>query len=241
PVLTLPPVGARDPLLELPTIEVAAEAVAGAEPEAQVGAAPLAEADAQAPAEPELRPEAVQADSRPAWHADSPSDSLPDPLLEPLPAPVVGSFAALAEPLVEWPEDGARRILALRLVAAVDRFPGHIVRQALTAEGFVLGKLSIFHRAAPDGRAVVSAASLNPPGSFDPESIDRQRIGGLSLFAVLPGPLPAARALDELLASARNLNDRLQGQLQDERGAPLTPLRAAEMREGLGTPSTHEG
>ena len=37
----------------------------------------------------------------------------------------------------------------------------------------------------------------------------------------LPGPLPAARAFDELLDTARALAHRLGGQLQDERGAPL--------------------
>jgi cell division protein ZipA len=107
------------------------------------------------------------------------------------------------------------------------------VRQALCAEGFVLGKLSIFHRAGPDGRAIVSAASLTKPGTFDKDCIDMQRYGGLNLFAVLPGPLAPAQAFEELLSSARNLSERLQGALQDERGEPLTPMRAAMIREAL--------
>jgi FtsZ-interacting cell division protein ZipA len=141
--------------------------------------------------------------------------------------------AAGVDPIVEWPDESARRIVAIRIVAPMDRFPGHAVRQALAAEGFVLGKFAIFHRAGPDGRAVMSVAGLNRPGTFDRESIDLQRYGGLNLFAVLPGPFTPGKAFDELLGAARNLNDRLQGALQDELGEPLTPVRAASIREAL--------
>jgi FtsZ-interacting cell division protein ZipA len=56
----------------------------------------------------------------------------------------------------------------------------------------------------------------------------------LSLFAVLPGPKPPLKAFEELLTTARNLNERLEGALQDERGGPLTPTRIAAIRETLG-------
>ena len=88
------------------------------------------------------------------------------------------------------------------------------------------------------GRAVLSAANLSKPGTFDPETMDLQRFGGLSLFAVLPGPKPPLKAFEDLLATARNLNERLQGALQDERGGPLTPTRIATIRESLGTEAT---
>jgi cell division protein ZipA len=142
--------------------------------------------------------------------------------------------AAAGEPIVDWPREEARKIIALRLVSApAARFSGRSVRLALAAEGFVLGKFEIFHKPGPDARAVLSAASLTKPGTFALNSIDGQRFGGLSLFAVLPGPLPARQTFDELLATARSLNDRLQGALQDERGEPLTPMRSASIREGL--------
>ncbi|MBX5460442.1 MAG: hypothetical protein IRZ28_05055 [Steroidobacteraceae bacterium] len=137
-------------------------------------------------------------------------------------------------PRVEWPPEEVRKIVALRLVSPPGaRFQGRAVRQALAGEGFVLGKLDIFHLAGPDGRALVSAASLTKPGTFHLNSMDGQRFGGLSLFAVLPGPLPPAKTFDELLAVARRLNDRLQGALQDERGEPLTPIRSAAIRQSL--------
>lgn len=139
-------------------------------------------------------------------------------------------------PVVEWPREETRKIVALRLVSApAARFQGRAVRQALAAEGFVLGKFDIFHKAGPDERAVLSAASLTKPGTFTLNTIDAQRFGGISLFAVLPGPLPAQETFDTLLSTARNLNDRLQGALQDERGEPLTPVRSATIRQSLGS------
>ncbi|MDE2263826.1 MAG: hypothetical protein KGL45_14985 [Gammaproteobacteria bacterium] len=138
------------------------------------------------------------------------------------------------EPLVEWPPEESRRILALRLVAPqAERFPGRALRLALAAEGFLLGKFAIFHKPDEANRAVLSAASLTRPGAFELETMDSQRYGGLSLFAVLPGPKAPPQAFEELLATARNLNERLQGALQDERGGPLTLLRVTSIRESL--------
>ncbi len=80
---------------------------------------------------------------------------------------------------------------------------------------------------------MLSAASLTKPGTFSLSTMDSQRFGGLSLFAVLPGPLSPTATFDELLTTARSLNDRLRGALQDERGEPLTPVRSASIRDSL--------
>ncbi len=53
------------------------------------------------------------------------------------------------------------------------------------------------------------------------------------MFAVYPGPIPAPQALDELLATARRLADRLGGTLQDESGSSLTGQRVLSIREEL--------
>ncbi len=141
-----------------------------------------------------------------------------------------------AAPVVDWPPDEERRIVALRLVATQpERFAGRSLRQALAAEGFVLGRFDIFHKPDETRRAVLSAASLTRPGTFDAETMDSQHFGGLSLFAVLPGPMSPPEAFEELVATARNLNDRLCGVLQDEGGTPLTPARIASLRERLSS------
>lgn len=140
----------------------------------------------------------------------------------------------IPDPIVDWPPDDQRRLVALRLVATPpERLAGRALRLALASEGFVLGKFQIFHKPDESGRAVLSAANLSKPGTFDLGTMDTQRYGGLSLFAVLPGPKPGPKAFDDLLATARNLNERLQGALQDERGGPLTPTRIATLRESL--------
>jgi len=137
-------------------------------------------------------------------------------------------------PRVEWPPDERRRVVALRLVAPQpERFAGRSLRQALAAEGFVLGRFAIFHKPDEERRAVLSAASLNRPGTFDADTMDSQHYGGLSLFAVLPGPRSPPQAFDELIFTARSLNERLHGVLQDEQGGPLTPARIASLRERL--------
>jgi cell division protein ZipA len=185
----------------------------------------------------------IPADERAAFEESEFEDSGPvasmDP--EPVAAPtappqheVLPELPPTVPPVVEWPADGERRILALRLVAPQrERFAGRSLRQALAAEGFLLGQHDIFHKPDDEHRAVLSAASLTRPGTFDMETMDSQHYGGLSLFAVLPGRMPPPQAFDELVFAARNLNERLHGVLQDEQGTPLTPARIAQLREQL--------
>ena len=255
PPLTLPDIRAREPMAarELPVV------AARDEPDAAVSNAPVARSadelsapwDADETAEPHCAnvaeettapedaeawnptvPDAAEAalehaledadDAEPA-HADAAAGREELPALPPA-APMV----------VDWPAENERHILALRLVAPQpERFAGRSLRQALAAEGFLLGQFAIFHKPDDEHRAVLSAASLTRPGTFDIETMDSQHYGGLSLFAVLPGPKPPRQAFDELVFAARNLNERLQGVLQDEQGTPLTPARIAQLRDQL--------
>ena len=172
----------------------------------------------------------------PVAFAESGSADVGDTVERPRPPPFTpADVTPVVEPIVEWPPDDQRRVVALRLVAPPpDRLAGRALRLALASEGFVLGKFQIFNKPDDNGRAVLSAANLSKPGTFDLATMDVQRFGGLSLFVVLPGPKPPLKAFDELLSTARNLNERLQGALQDERGGPLTPTRIATLRESLG-------
>ncbi|HTV77252.1 MAG TPA: cell division protein ZipA C-terminal FtsZ-binding domain-containing protein [Steroidobacteraceae bacterium] len=146
------------------------------------------------------------------------------------PAPPGPADAPPAEVIVEWPAPEASRVLAVRVISVGEKFSGRAVRLALAAEGFVLGKFAIFHKPGDDGRALLSIASLNKPGTFDSGSIDMQRYGGLNLFAVLPGPLPGPEAGEELLACAQLLAQRLGATLQDEQGMPLGVVGIAALR-----------
>lgn len=136
-----------------------------------------------------------------------------------------GSLLPLEAPrptVVDWPPESERHILSLRITAlSHERLSGRVVRQALGACGFEHGRFGIFHQPGADGRALLSAANLSKPGIFDLPNMDFQRFAGLSVFAVLPGPLPPAAALDHLLDTAQDLAERLRARLQDEQGQSL--------------------
>jgi FtsZ-interacting cell division protein ZipA len=158
-------------------------------------------------------------------------DAVPRPEMEP--------DAAHAEraPQPVWPREGERRILALRVVPQPPaRFGGRSLRQALEDSDYVHGVYGIYHQCLDDGRVFSSAANLTRPGSFDPANMDAQFFHGLNVFTVLPGPLPAERALEVLAASAAALAQLLDAVVQDDVGRLLTPGRLAEMKSGLSSP-----
>jgi cell division protein ZipA len=263
PPLVLPEMRAREPLMPrpLPVVEAPPEAALEAEPaEADadtasewtgaMGTAPRGEVEATdsgADSENDTVPElpAVEPLAMPPRlaAADPAEASVPATTLAREASPTVPALpreklpelpVAEPAPLVQWPSDGDRRVLTVRLVAPqAERFAGRSLRQALAAEGFVLGQFAIFHKPDEERRAVLSAASLTRPGTFDMDTMDSQHYGGLSLFAVLPGPKPPPQTFEDLVFTARNLNERLHGVLQDEQGSPLTPARIALLREQL--------
>jgi FtsZ-interacting cell division protein ZipA len=150
------------------------------------------------------------------------------------------SVASVPEPsgtppaVLDWPPEGERHIVALRIVpAANERLSGRAVRLAITACGFVHGRFGIFHQADEDGRALLSVASLSKPGVLDPVNMDFQRLAGINLFTVLPGPLSPGAALDHLLDTARELSQRLPARVQDETGHPLDAERLEDLRERM--------
>jgi FtsZ-interacting cell division protein ZipA len=227
--LELPEIYARDPIgvRRPPLIELTEDV-------------PVLPAEPAEDADGAQGPPAVDADREEAGAAANDDDIPQDPAdIAPAPAPerswlreALPELPAGPPPVVEWPPDDRRRVVALRLVPThAERFGGRSLRQALAAEGFVLGRFAIFHKPDEEHRAVLSAASLTRPGTFDPETMDSQHYGGLSLFAVLPGPKTPPEAFEELVTTARSLNERLCGVLQDEGGTPLTPARIATLRE----------
>lgn len=132
-------------------------------------------------------------------------------------------------------EEGAnrQRIVALRLVAHAGRWPGRALIQALEAEGLTYGKYSIYHRERDDGKTIYYVASMIEPGSFDLDRIDALSFPGVSIFAVIPGPVDAPTTFDMMLATARRLAEQLKGHLQDEQGSTLTVQRTLSLREEL--------
>jgi cell division protein ZipA len=154
------------------------------------------------------------------------------------PAPLQTAAEAAPEagrPATEAPSARPKRpqrIFAIRVSApGTNRFSGQRVLEALQAEGLKFGRYDIFHCLHGDGRPVFSVASLRDPGTFDPATMAETQYPGVLVFTVLPGPVDAGEAFDEMLFTARALATHLEGSLSDDRGVPLTAHRASRMRE----------
>lgn len=151
-----------------------------------------------------------------------------EPRFDPQPPPPAPAPA----PPAEERKAPAQKIVAVRVVAvAGTQFEGALLHEVVLAEGFAFGRYAIFHRLDVSGRPVVSLASLKEPGTFDPDSMAQGSYRGVLLFTVLPGPLPAQAAFEELVGTANSLASRLGGQLQDDRGASLSLQRLGQLRE----------
>jgi FtsZ-interacting cell division protein ZipA len=184
----------------------------------------------------DFRDSAAQMSAPPAGEASAEPPALepPPPEADTVVDNAGESEAGNAALVIDWPPDGERHIVSLRIVSGPQqRLSGRAVRLAITASGFVHGRFGIYHQPGLDGRSLLSVASLNKPGILDPANLDFQRLTGISLFTVLPGPLPPTAALDHLLHTARDLSERLQAQLQDEHGQVLDAERLESLRESM--------
>lgn len=135
---------------------------------------------------------------------------------------------------IRWPPERADRVLTLRVIHAQGaQLAGREVRLALEQSGLQPGPQTIYHLADAEGAVLVSAANMLRPGDLDPKLMDEQQLRGLSLFSVLPGPLPPVRMLEELVAVARALSWRLGAVVQDDQGTELDGDALLKLRQSL--------
>ena len=173
---------------------------------------------------------------------DSPMMIDADPA--PAPGPATGTVPAISsavpQPSIRAPSEAAvpaaelQRIVTIRVCAVGEaRWSGTQLMAALELHGLAFGRYQVFHRKHVDGRSLFCVASLIEPGTFDVAQMPEEEFRGITLFAVLPGPLQPLETIDELLGTARGLAEELSGMLQDGGGMPLSPQRAAAMREDI--------
>ncbi len=144
--------------------------------------------------------------------------------------------APATEPEPEPDAVAPQKIVTLRLTARDGgEFRGDELILSLRGTGMRHGKFGIYHRydGADEDRTIFSAASLVEPGSFDVANIKEQRIPGISLFMVLPGPIEGVEAFDLMMAAARALAQSLNGELLDESGSTLSIQRERYLREEI--------
>ena len=127
-----------------------------------------------------------------------------------------------------------QRIVTIRVCAAGEmRWSGGQLAAALELHGLAFGRYQVFHRKHADGRSLFCVASLIEPGTFDVARMAEQEFRGVTMFAVLPGPIPPVDTVDELLGTGRGLAEALSGTLQDAKGLPMSSQRAAALREDV--------
>jgi cell division protein ZipA len=162
------------------------------------------------------------------------------PVVESLATPPAPSVPA-ARPAVptlmpdQLPEAAEQqKIVTLRVCAAGEsRWPGTTLLSALELHGLAYGRYQVFHRRHVDGRSLFCVASLGEPGTFDVARMASEEFRGVTMFAVMPGPAEPLATVDELFAAARGLAQELSGMVQDSKGLPFSPQRAAALREDV--------
>jgi cell division protein ZipA len=210
------PIVRREPRLSLDEEVPADVAASDLAPE-------IPEADAFAPPPPE-RPRAERSMRTEPTISAAPETAAVDN------APPVSTPSASPAPTPRAPQ----KIVSVRIAAPMpSRFEGVRLREALDRNGLRHGRFDIFHRLAADGRPIISLASVVEPGTFDPKAMDQAAYPGVALFTVLPGPVSALDALEDLLVTSRALAMQLGGTVLDDKGVPLSLQRIAHIRDDV--------
>lgn len=130
------------------------------------------------------------------------------------------------------PPEGDQLIVAFRIRARrVEGLNGSDLVKAFSAEGLEYGKFGAFHSLDERRRSRFLVASLVEPGSFEIDKMHELRCPGVSMFMVLPGPREPLTALEDMLTCARRLAERLDAEVLDDKGNPLTMQHAGWLRE----------
>lgn len=164
-----------------------------------------------------------------------PLESAPAPVTVPpvpppvSPEPLVSAAAPQAPNAAEL-----QKIVSVRVCSVGDtRWEGTTLMAALEVHGLAHGRYQVYHRNHSDGRSIFCVASLIEPGTFDLNRMPDEEFRGVTFFAVLPGPLEPLQTVDALLSTARELARELSGTMQDAKGVPFSPQRAAALREDV--------
>jgi cell division protein ZipA len=127
-----------------------------------------------------------------------------------------------------------QKIVTVRVCAVGEtRWAGAALMSALEALGLAFGRYQVYHRKHNDGRSIFCVASLVEPGTFDLSTMPDEQFRGVSLFAVLPGPLEPMQTAEALIATARELARALTGTMQDAKGIPFSPQRTEALLQDV--------
>ena len=132
-------------------------------------------------------------------------------------------------------ERDVEEVLILNIMAPQgDCFEGNDLLRVLLSSGLRFGDMNIFHYhcgEAGEGPVLFSLANIVVPGTFDMSAMEDFTTPGISLFLALPAEVEALKALDTLLAVAREISAQLGGELKDENRSVFTAQTAEHYRQ----------
>ena len=133
------------------------------------------------------------------------------------------------------PQQPQEMLVVLHVAAhAPSRFAGQALLEAFADAGLEFGAMDIFHRMVASGgerHMLFSVASMIKPGTLIPDELQDFATPGVSLFLRLPAPLDGLQALEQMIACAQELAERLDGELLDETRSVLTRQTIEHLRE----------
>ena len=133
-------------------------------------------------------------------------------------------------------KSGADRVITLRFMSKDENeLSCQTAILALRKAGLVHGKYGIFHYLADksSGQPCFSVASLTEPGSFDLSEVNDATMPGMSFFMVLTDDDGLIDHFDAMVRVARDMAQKLNGEIFDERGSSWSIQRERYVREEI--------
>ena len=124
------------------------------------------------------------------------------------------------------PNDIPDEVLVFNIMSRQgEHFAGQALLDALLQNHLRFGEMNIFHRHSDsngEGPVLFSCANMVVPGTFDLDAIESFSTPGISLFMTLPINYDSIAAYELLVQSAKNISERLGGDLKDENRSVMT-------------------
>jgi cell division protein ZipA len=129
----------------------------------------------------------------------------------------------------------AEELIVMNVIAAPGTvFTGEAIFSILRGRGLKFGDMNIFHRTEPLTRAIhYSVANVVEPGTFDMADMEAFRTPGMCFFMQLPGPEHPAEAFEDMLSVAREVEEKLGGELSDEQRNRMTNQTVGHYRQRI--------
>jgi cell division protein ZipA len=136
---------------------------------------------------------------------------------------------------IEQPPAIPDELIILNVLAEHGRpYMGDAIYTVLRGSGLKFGDMNIFHRVDPLTKAVdYSIANVVEPGTFDMSEMEAFHAPGLCFFMQLPGPERPGEAFEDMFRVAREVADRLGGEVCDEQRNRMMPQTVEHYRQRI--------